>query len=209
MPKFQPIASDASATFKIAQRITEAHPAYEKAVLQTITQVHGLRGSNNEILNALLILERVIEDESLDMHDETYQTLLASAAVGLRLDQLRRNEPVSVISSEEQLAEDISIAVFTTLYGSNPDEEDRKVTPLRSLLTHYAPVEREYVTSFVVTLSNPYLEPLLRARPEDHQRIGKYVTERVFDSKSAEAVVALARYLDDTDKAQAIENGWL
>lgn len=209
MPGFQSIVADMRGTIFLANRITDAHPAHCKVVDRAISIVQNASGSHAELVNVLLILERIIEDGSLELHDSPHQTFFVLVALGLKLDYLQRQEPVPVIRSEEQLIEDTAVVVFTTIHGDNYEYVAGERRPRFNPLVHHVVVHRKQTKATVVEFANPYLAPLLRARPEHHQRIGEYLTARYLDSEREEAVLDLERYLDETDEHPAVRDGWL
>lgn len=191
----------------IAERIAKKYPKQSKSFYDVFKHMIDTKVTDEEMTNVMLVSEKVLRDGLIDFRSERGTAVaLAKAVLGFGIKHLSANEPVPVISTHTQLASDTAIAVFIVRYcqeesGSNGDKHHQLMREVR--------IKRGGRYKPLLTFANPHIEAVLRAQPEDHPLIGKYLTERGLNPNSFRDLIALRDYLDTAKTNPVLHDGWL
>lgn len=192
----------------ILKRMISAIPEHSKPIREFILYTAALFPTENEMTNALLILERVLTTERADL-----DLLLAAdnfpdlgpAVFGLGAHELNQGNTTTLINTEDQLAADTAVATFITKYGhalETGDEDhpvlDYPVVQRVGKWEHALPVVR-----------NPYLDALLREQPEDHERVFEFLSEHRYSATDVGPVDDIRDYLITARRNPVLRTGWL
>lgn len=192
----------------IAERIAKKFPEQSKTFVDAFKYMIDAKVTDEEMTNVMLVSEKVLKDGLLDFRAQWGTSVtLTKAVLGFQIEQLTENEPVSVIPTHSQLASDTAVAVFIVRYCPEMTDHYGRTRPNRLMTT--VRIKRGGRYKPLLTFANPYLEPLLRAQPEDHEIIGAYLNERGLDSHSEQAVIELQKYVEHAKANPALHDGWL
>lgn len=193
---------------EIGTLIAKKYPKQSKSFYDVFKYMIDTKVTDSEMSNVMLVSEKTLRDGLIDFRREHGTAIaLAKAVLGFGIPHLTANETVPVIPTHAQLASDTEIAVFIVRYCADVTDRNGRTQP--NQLMHEVKIKRGGRYKPLYAFANPYLEPLLRAQPEDHYLIGKYLTERGLSSKSEKSVAALREYLDHTKNNPVLNNGWL
>lgn len=195
-------------SFAISQRILDAAPSHETTLRWVFDEIERFHNSENDTINTLLIVERVIRDELITFGGNSV-ILLVQACLGMDLapEPLINSGTRGLINTEEQLASDVTLAVFMARHGK--EVYDRYGNPVQNQIISYAKTRNQGVTHLFPIIANQYVESLIRDHIEDHDRLADYIKTRETVPDSEETVAAFHDYLANADTASALREAWL
>jgi hypothetical protein len=192
----------------ILKRMISTVPEHSKVIRSFVLTTSALFPLENEMTNALLVLEHALTTDRTDLDvllsDDNFPDL-GPAVFGLRVHELVQGKTTTTIDTEEQLASDAAVAIFVAKYGQSLDtgEDDHPVLD-------YPKVTRIGKWDIALpTIRNPHLDTLLREQIEDHACIFEFLSERGYSAADTGPVDGIRDYLNTVKDNPALREGWL
>jgi hypothetical protein len=204
----EPLKRMNSTGLGILKRLMHAVPDHEHRIAGFISNTGSLLPSEDEMTNAMLIPENVLTTNRSDLdallHEDTFASF-GIAVIGLRNLELYDQGEIAVISTQEQLDADTAAATFIGKYGRQLDY-DSEDHPLLG----YMSIDRgTNWAAYLPSIRNPHLDALIRERPEEHETIFEYLSERGLSATDTGPVDHIRAYVDENKHVRSLRDGWL